>query len=42
MERFGGLKPDKLDDRRAVAAALRRLLRLGLAALVREAENHHP
>jgi hypothetical protein len=36
MERFGGLKPDKMDDRQAVAAALVRLLRLGLTALLRE------
>jgi hypothetical protein len=41
MEQFAGLKAGKVDDRRAVAVALGKLLRLGLAALVREAENHH-
>src|SRR5262249_3004327 len=37
MERFGGLKPDKMDDRHAVAVALGKLLRLALGALLREA-----
>jgi hypothetical protein len=34
MERFGGLSPDKVDDKHAVRAALRRLLRAGLQALL--------
>jgi hypothetical protein len=34
MERFGGLSPDKVDDKNAVRAALGRLLRAGLKALV--------
>jgi len=33
MERFGGLSPNKIDDKQAVRAALGRLLRAGLAAL---------
>jgi hypothetical protein len=36
VERFGGLKPSQMDDRRAVSAALGRLLHLALAALLRE------
>jgi len=36
MERFGGLKASKVDDRGAVAAALGKLLRLALEALLRE------
>ena len=36
MERLVGLPTSKLDDRGAVAAALGKLLRLGLAALLRE------
>ena len=36
MERFGGLKANKMSDRQAVAAALGKLLRLALAALLRE------
>jgi hypothetical protein len=40
MERFGGLKADKVDDKRAVAAALSRLWHLALAALLREANSH--
>jgi len=39
MERFGGLKPSKVGDRRAVAVALGKLLRLALAALLREANS---
>ena len=35
MERLVGLPTSKLDDRGAVAAALGKLLRLGLAALLR-------
>ena len=42
MERFGGLEAGKADDKRAVAAALGRLWHRALAALLREAENHHP
>ena len=34
--RFGGLRQDQLADNVAVSAALGRLLRLGLAALLRE------
>ena len=41
MERFGGLKDSKADDRRAVAAALGRLWHRCLAALLREADSHH-
>jgi hypothetical protein len=40
MERFAGLKASKVDDRGAVAVALGKLLRLALAALLREVENH--
>jgi hypothetical protein len=36
MQRFGGLKADKVGDRQAVAIALGKLLRLALAALLRE------
>jgi hypothetical protein len=39
MERFGGLKADKVGDRKAVAVALGKLLRLALAALLREAAS---
>ena len=39
MERFGGLKADKVTDRQAVASALGKLLRLALAALLREASS---
>ena len=39
MERFAGLKASKVDDRRAVVVALGRLLRLGLEALLREANS---
>jgi hypothetical protein len=39
MERFAGLKPSKVDDRQAVIVALGRLLRLGLGALLREANS---
>jgi len=34
MERFAALPPNKADDRRAVQAALGRLLRAGLRALL--------
>jgi len=36
MERFGGLKDSNVGDRQAVAVALGKLLRLALAALLRE------
>ena len=36
MERFGGLKDSKTGDRQAVAAALGKLLRRALEALLRE------
>jgi len=39
MERFAGLKASKVDDRQAVVVALGRLLRLGLEALLREANS---
>jgi hypothetical protein len=39
MERFGGLKADKLGDRKAIAVALGKLLRLALAALLQEAAS---
>jgi hypothetical protein len=39
MERFGGLQASKVTDRQAVAAALGKLLRLALAALVRDAAS---
>jgi hypothetical protein len=39
MERFAGLKASKVDDRQAVVVALGRLLRLGLQALLREANS---
>jgi hypothetical protein len=39
MERFIGLKANKMSDRQAVAAALGKLLRLALAALLREAAS---
>ena len=35
MERFGGLKDSKTDDRQAVATALGKLLRRALEALLR-------
>lgn len=41
MERFAGLTQDKVDDRNAVSAALSRLLRRALAALVREDATQH-
>ena len=41
MERFGGLEASKVDDRRAVAAALGRLWHRALAALLRETNSHH-
>ena len=40
MERFGGLEPNRAGDRQAVAAALGRLWRRALAALLREANSH--
>jgi hypothetical protein len=39
MERFGLLKASKVSDRQAVAVALGKLLRLALAALLREAAS---
>ena len=36
MERFAGLKASKVDNRQAVVVALGKLLRLALAALLRE------
>jgi hypothetical protein len=39
MERFGGLKASKADDKKAVAVALDKLLHLGLAALLWEAAS---
>ena len=39
MERFAGLKASRVDDRQAVVVALGRLLRLGLEALLREANS---
>jgi hypothetical protein len=36
MERFGGLRDTKTDDRQAVATALGKLLRRALEALLRE------
>jgi hypothetical protein len=41
MERFAGLKASKVDDRLAAVVALGRLLRLGLEALLREANSRH-
>lgn len=41
MERFAGLRAHDVDDREKVAAAaLGRLLRLGLEALLRETARH--
>ena len=34
MERYGGLAPNKVEDKQAVRAALGRLLRAGLKALL--------
>jgi len=39
MEQFAGLKAGKADDRRVVAVALGKLLRLAVAALLREAQS---
>jgi hypothetical protein len=39
MERFGGLDARKVDNKRAVAAALGRLWHRALAALLREADS---
>ena len=39
MERFGGLEAAKMNDRRAVAIALDKLLHIALAALLREATS---
>jgi hypothetical protein len=39
MERYAGLKLRQMDDRRAVSAALGKLLHLALAALLREAAS---
>ena len=40
LERFGGLRPEKVDDREAVSVALSRLLRRALVALERDAAQH--
>jgi hypothetical protein len=40
MKRFGGLDPNKVEDKQAVRAALGRVLRAGLKAL-REREAAH-
>jgi len=42
LERFGGLDACKVDDKRAVAAALGRLWHRALAALLREVESRPP
>jgi hypothetical protein len=39
MKRFGGLDARKVDDKRAVAAAIGRLWQRALAALLREADD---
>jgi hypothetical protein len=39
MERFGGLKATKMNDRKAVTLALDKLLHRALAALLREAAS---
>jgi hypothetical protein len=39
MERFGGLKATKMNDRKAVTIALDKLLHRALAALLREAAS---
>jgi hypothetical protein len=36
LERFAGLRAERVDDRKAVADALGKLLNLALAALLRE------
>ena len=42
MKRFGGLAPNKVEDKQAVRAALERLLRAGLNALLElEALRQH-
>jgi len=41
MKRFGGLDPNKLEDKQAVRAALGRLLRAGLKALLEREAAHH-
>jgi hypothetical protein len=40
MKRYGGLAPNKVDDKRAVRAALGRLLRAGLEALLEREAAH--
>ena len=42
MERFGGLDARKVDNKRAVAAALGRLWHRALAALLRDVESRPP
>jgi hypothetical protein len=41
MCRFGELREDQINNRTAVSAALGRLLRRALVALLREDERHH-
>ena len=41
MKRFGGLDPNKVEDKQAVRAALGRLLRAGLEALLEREAAHH-
>jgi hypothetical protein len=40
MKRFGGLDPNKVEDKQAVRAALGRLLRAGLKALLEREAAH--
>ena len=40
MKRFGGLDPKKVEDKQAVRAALGRLLRVGLEALLERKTAH--
>jgi hypothetical protein len=40
MKRFGGLDPKKVEDKQAVRAALGRLLRVGLEALLKHEAAH--
>jgi hypothetical protein len=41
MKHFGGLDPNKVEDKQAVRAALGRLLRAGLKALLEREAAHH-
>ena len=41
MKRFGGLDPNKVEDKQAVRAALGRRLRAGLKALLEREAAHH-